>query len=270
MPKFINLGCGSRFCSDPVWTNVDFNSSNPSVIAHNLLDGIPFPDSTFDAAYHSHVLEHMAKDDGAKFIGECLRALKPGGVLRVAVPDLEQICRLYLNALEQAEQGDVVAAARYEWIKLEMYDQTTRTVSGGEMAKYLGRPDLPGKEFIIARVGTVARKLIQAAQASAARPKRATRPSQTLRDWLKSALLTRHEQVALRIGLFRLSGEVHQQMYDKYSLGALLAKAGFTAARRCSASDSQIPGWGAYFLDVDPDGFEHGPSSLYMEGIKPA
>lgn len=270
MPKFINLGCGSRFCNDPVWTNVDFNSTYPNVIAHNLLDGIPFPDSSFDAAYHSHVLEHLTEDDGLKFISECFRTLKPGGVLRVAVPDLEQICRLYLETLALAEQGDTIAAARYEWIKLELYDQTTRTNSGGEMAKYLSRPDLPDKEFVIARVGTVARKLIQAAQSSAARPKRAARPPQTLRGLLKSALLTQHEQAALRIGLFRLSGEVHQQMYDRYSLGALLTKAGFTAARRCSAGDSLIPGWGAYFLDVDPDGFEHAPSSLYMEGVKPA
>ena len=77
--KYLNLGCGSSFLTMSEWTNLDFTSSGESVIAHNLLNGIPYSDNYFDLVYHSHVLEHFSKDDGEAFIAECFRVLKPGG-----------------------------------------------------------------------------------------------------------------------------------------------------------------------------------------------
>jgi predicted SAM-dependent methyltransferase len=53
MTKLLNLGCGKRFHKD--WVNLDFVSNNPSVSAHNLLNGIPFENDAFDVVYHSHV-----------------------------------------------------------------------------------------------------------------------------------------------------------------------------------------------------------------------
>ena len=85
----LNLGCGGRF--HPEWTNIDFYSSGGAVIAHDLNLGIPFPDSSFDVVYHSHVLEHFPKAKARRFIAECVRVLKPGGILRVVVPDLEDL-----------------------------------------------------------------------------------------------------------------------------------------------------------------------------------
>ena len=40
--------------------------------------------------------------------------LAPGGLLRVVVPDLETIARLYLKNLDEAVAGDAEAASRYE------------------------------------------------------------------------------------------------------------------------------------------------------------
>ena len=51
----LNLGCGDRY--HPDWTNINFTSTGGGVIAHNLKQGIPFPDESFDVVYHSHVLE---------------------------------------------------------------------------------------------------------------------------------------------------------------------------------------------------------------------
>ena len=45
---------------------------------------IPFPDDTFDLVVASHIIEHL--DDGVVFFGECLRVLKPGGLLYVEAP----------------------------------------------------------------------------------------------------------------------------------------------------------------------------------------
>jgi predicted SAM-dependent methyltransferase len=94
--KLLNLGCGNRY--HPDWTNVNFTSTGDGVIAHNLTQGIPFPDNYFDVVYHSHVLEHFPKAQAEDFIKDCYRVLCPQGILRVVVPDLEEIARTYLDA----------------------------------------------------------------------------------------------------------------------------------------------------------------------------
>ena len=277
MPKFLNLGCGSRFCRDRCWTNIDFTSSCPEVMAHDLHQGIPFPNDLFDAVYHSHLLEHFTRKEGARLIQECLRVLKPEGVLRVAVPDLEGICRLYLGALEAVRSGNTASKDKYEWITLEMYDQAVRTRGGGEMVEYLRHSDALDKEFIISRIGSIGREFLEPAekkekiftQAWKRRAGILRRLPEKAYDFLVSMVLNQRQRRALRIGLFRMSGEVHEVMYDTYSLGLLLSDSGFTGVRPCSAKESLIPNWGTTFLDTDPDGFEHAPSSLYMEGMKP-
>lgn len=113
--------------------------------------------------YHSHLLEHFAKADADGFLRECFRVLRPQGILRVAVPDLEQIARTYLVALEQADAGSVEWAANYEWMMLELYDQTVRQRSGGEMAAYLSQISVPNVEFVVQRVGHEAQSIMEKA-----------------------------------------------------------------------------------------------------------
>jgi len=55
----------------------------------------PFSDETFQAAYCSHLLEHL-RPEGAEYCArEVRRVLKAGGVFRVCVPDLDKIIRDY-------------------------------------------------------------------------------------------------------------------------------------------------------------------------------
>src|SRR5450759_4392058 len=115
---YLNLGCGSRYCLG--WTNVDFTSDSSAVISHNLIKGIPFKDASFQLVYHSHLLEHFSKECGHHLLLECCRVLKPGGIIRVAVPDLERIAREYLNALADAARG--TARDNYDWMMIELYD----------------------------------------------------------------------------------------------------------------------------------------------------
>lgn len=272
MGKFLNLGCGARTCPDPDWVHVDFASRAPDVIRHDLLEGIPFPDGSFDAAYASHVLEHFNRKDGERFLRECHRVIRTGGVVRIAVPDLERICRLYLEYLAKLRENDPSWRDRYDWMMLELLDQSVRTRSGGEMLEHLRREDLD-TEFILSRIGGTGRDIIAACREEARRGNRvggkSPRGLRRLRALRRNLLLGRKEREALELGLFRMGGEIHQWMYDEYSLGDLLCRAGFTAVRRCSASESSIPGWEGYGLDVDPDGMEHAPNSLYMEGTRP-
>jgi len=59
---------------------------------------IPPADATVDAIYTSHMLEHLDRVEARVFLAECRRVLKPGGILRLAVPDLRYIAYLYLRA----------------------------------------------------------------------------------------------------------------------------------------------------------------------------
>ena len=70
-------------------------------------------------------------------MNECYRVLRQKGILRVAVPDLERIALIYLKALEKANSGSHEWAANYDWILLEMFDQTVRNQPGGEIRTFL-------------------------------------------------------------------------------------------------------------------------------------
>jgi predicted SAM-dependent methyltransferase len=72
-------------------------------VHHGLEYGVPFSDGAVDCIYSSHTLEHLFQEDAAVLLRDAYRALKPGGRLRVAVPDLEYAVRLYQGgAKEQA------------------------------------------------------------------------------------------------------------------------------------------------------------------------
>lgn len=110
--------------------------------------------------YHSHLLEHFSRHNALNFAQECYRVLKPGGIIRVAVPDLERIARMYLHSLEKALQGQDGWQHNYEWMTLELYDQTVRERSGGSMVEYLKQDPIPNELFIYERAGVEARRII--------------------------------------------------------------------------------------------------------------
>ena len=57
-----------------------------------------FDDETFDEVYASHVIEHLGYQKELPAALEGIhRIIKPGGVFRMSVPDLETLCRLFLR-----------------------------------------------------------------------------------------------------------------------------------------------------------------------------
>ena len=277
-----NLGCGSQICQD--WINIDLVRTGPGVVAHDLSTGIPLPDASCEVVYHSHVLEHFRRPDAQFFMRECFRVLKPGGILRVAVPDLEQICRQYLLALDRALAKGAHAACDYEWIMLELFDQTVRPQSGGDMRAYLQQNPLPNEAFVFERIGEEGRQLVSSLRASADRVEHLPgRLGLGISAYLRA--MGRHMGVTLaqklaswaggdrfmeayRLGRFRLGGEVHQWMYDRYSLEQLMISVGLKDPRQESALTSRIPGWTDVPLDVLPDRTVRKPDSLFMEALR--
>jgi predicted SAM-dependent methyltransferase len=132
----LNVGCGSTVPS--TWINID-NSPTiwlaqhpvpwrlarflrlvpadmvdtprwaPRVILADARRYLPFPSGGVDAIYASHFLEHLSHDDAARFLREARRLLRPGGLLRIVVPDLAFIVEGYRQA---RAAGDRRAADR--------------------------------------------------------------------------------------------------------------------------------------------------------------
>ncbi|REJ65422.1 MAG: methyltransferase domain-containing protein [Planctomycetota bacterium] len=260
----LNLGCGSRFV--PSWTNVDIRSRSPHVIAHDLRRPLPFPDASFDFVYTSHVLEHFDRDDGETFLHEAARMLRPGGILRVVVPDVEQLARVYLDALQRADEGQPGADADYQWSLLMLFDQMLRDRSGGAMGDYLRQAHVPNRDFVVATSGTETESLMD-------RPVKQRRGLRRLfsrggRERLWRRLFgSRFE--AYRAGRFRQGGEIHRWMYDRYSLRQLFERCGLGEVRRCAAAESRWPGFHEAGLDIDSEGRVYKPESIYMEGVQP-
>jgi len=99
LPK-LNLGSGAIEMAD--WINIDRKTG-----------GEVYPLKAFPAGYvdeirASHVLEHISHRLTGDVLADWVRALKPGGLLRIAVPDLEVISRQYLAGAEIPIQGYIM------------------------------------------------------------------------------------------------------------------------------------------------------------------
>ncbi len=271
--SLLNLGCGRVTHAD--WLNIDLVSHDPTVTAHDLSTGIPLQDGSVSAVFHSHVLEHIRRPDAVHFLKECVRVLEPGGLIRVVVPDIEALCRLYLAKLELAASGDANAAHDRDWLALELLDQSVREQSGGQMATYMRQDPIPNLTFVRSRIADVADEMLDILQGRVPPPP-IEPPPPPARGWRgrrdereKARLLSDAEKRALAVERFRAGGEIHQWMYDGISLARLLADVGFVDARRCEPGSSAIPEFARYGLEQLDDGTERKASSLYMEARKP-
>lgn len=276
----LNVGCGSTF--HPQWTNVDFHVASSEVISWDIRRGLPFADGVFQACYSSHVLEHLTPSEGIRLLNEFHRVLAPGGVVRVVVPDLELIARDYLRALERALNREPGADDDYDWMVIQLLDQSVRRAPGGAMSEFWRDITRRNNDFVIARAGVEAEREIAESRRGAAprqrsglfpRPLSRT-PGQLARILqrriaraLVAAVAGPNAARAFDEGVFRNSGEIHQWMYDRYSLERSLKRAGFVEVRVVSATESLIPAFGSFELDTFA-GRVRKPDSLFLEAVR--
>ena len=150
-PNYINLGCGRTH--HPDWQNFNVNSRESNVEAWNARSGIPLASNSAAVVYPSHLLEHLEKEDGINLLEECFRVILPeNGILRIVVPDLEDICRSYLDAIERAKRQNEGTLEDLNWMRLKLVDQLVRTKSGGLMLDFRNS-DPPNKIFLLKRCG---------------------------------------------------------------------------------------------------------------------
>ena len=119
MGTYVQYGCG--LSSPPDWINFDLSPTlrlqrvpligsifrrgstifPKEVRFGDIVAGLPLPDGSADGVYASHVLEHLCYEEFQVALLNTYRLLKPGGLFRLIVPDLEMRARKYLGQLEQ-------------------------------------------------------------------------------------------------------------------------------------------------------------------------
>lgn len=122
----LNVGCGTDYKKG--WINID-NNSDENIdkldLNWDMRNPLPFPDGSVDYIFNEHFFEHLAPEDGVKVMGDLRRVLKPGGVLRIAMPDLEGVVNTYLHV--PLSEDPVIkefnidfVKTRAEWMNMSM------------------------------------------------------------------------------------------------------------------------------------------------------
>ncbi len=97
-PRKLQLGCGRL--AIPGWLNTDIRARH-GILAVDASKPLPFPDQSFQFIFTEHMIEHLPYQVGNALIRESFRILAPGGVIRIATPDLSFLVGLYQRPSDQ-------------------------------------------------------------------------------------------------------------------------------------------------------------------------
>jgi predicted SAM-dependent methyltransferase len=89
----LHLGCWHR--KIPGFINVDFCDFEHIDIKSNINDLSMFEDNSVSLIYSSHSFEYFDKFEAEDVLKEWHRVLKPGAILRLAVPDFDSLLEVY-------------------------------------------------------------------------------------------------------------------------------------------------------------------------------
>lgn len=92
-PSNLHIGCGPHCLSG--WLNTDINRVLSNVYYLDATRKFPFENETFDFVFSEHLIEHLGFQGAKNMLCEAFRILKPGGVLRIATPDIQFLFELY-------------------------------------------------------------------------------------------------------------------------------------------------------------------------------
>lgn len=90
------------------WVNIDLAlripphidpAAHPDTvfINYDLRRGLPLDDGSCDLIYSSHFFEHLEYAQGLRLMADCFRALRPGGVFRISLPNFKGMFEAYLK-----------------------------------------------------------------------------------------------------------------------------------------------------------------------------
>lgn len=279
--KYVNLASGPIFIDSSAWENFDFAAA-PGVQQADLLGQLPLADNSVQLVYSSHFLEHIPKPVVEVFLRECLRVLQPGGVIRLVLPDLENMARTYLQLRDEGKHE------KANFLVVEIIDQCVRGQPGGELGKYYrslqkrayrgvaeSGEDTLMIDFIRHRTGEQVCAPDQSKPASKGAVTKLKRllgavPGRLQRYWIQVVLQALPSAYRAQNVSLAAVGEKHHWLWDFHQLQQVLDAVGFISVERRSADSSAIADFPYYPLDLDADGLPRkGAESMYIEARKP-
>jgi predicted SAM-dependent methyltransferase len=87
----VDLFVGPPPAIDPV------SQPDTLLIVHDLRDGLPLEAQSCEIIYSSHFFEHLSFAHGLKLMTDCYRALRPGGIFRLVLPDFRKSFDAYVR-----------------------------------------------------------------------------------------------------------------------------------------------------------------------------
>ena len=156
--KLLNLGCSSKTSNSPDVINIDWSLAlsirkNPflsfcttfflsnerkkrirslpkNILVYDLSKGIPFGSNSIDVVYHSHLMEHIDRENVKDFLIEVKRVLKPNGIHRIVVPDFYLLCTKYIENFKLCSEDKEVSLNHDNYIG-NIIEQSVRKEASG-------------------------------------------------------------------------------------------------------------------------------------------
>jgi predicted SAM-dependent methyltransferase len=106
---YVNVACGPQVL--PGFLNLDLRHQDPEVVTWDARRSLPVGDGGARGIRAEQFVEHLeVQEELPAFLADCRRALAPGGVLRIIVPDagryLQAYCRADLQGFWDLEVPD--------------------------------------------------------------------------------------------------------------------------------------------------------------------
>lgn len=115
----LHIGCGQKYLEG--WTNIDKLPTREGVIVDDVSALETVHDNSVDLIYACHVLEHFGRYQIEEVLQCWNKKLKDEGLIRIAVPDFEAVCKRYLDKNEIREVTGLICGGQrneYDYHKM--------------------------------------------------------------------------------------------------------------------------------------------------------
>lgn len=102
---------GGHWCNLMDWIILDKDTQD-------ITKPLRFLDNSMDCLFLEHVIEHITFEESLGFFKEAFRVLKPGGVLRIVMPDLMKVLTFNFSKPEDKEYATTWSSLAKEGFKV--------------------------------------------------------------------------------------------------------------------------------------------------------